>query len=79
VINIFAQEIKGLALSVKFALVRTAGCFQTSGNLASKGHFALARDLPAHGLNAKLPESFHVRPLNPANFATEGKNRRNMP
>ena len=31
----------------------------------------MARDLPAHGLNAKLPESFHVRPLNPANFATE--------
>lgn len=39
--------------------------------LAAKGHCAVARDLPAHGLNARFPASYSVRPLDPAAFATE--------
>jgi pimeloyl-ACP methyl ester carboxylesterase len=67
---------KTMTNSLPFVLVHGAwhGAWtyeQVIPELASKGHFAMARDLPAHGLNAKLPESFHVRPLNPANFATE--------
>lgn len=39
--------------------------------LAAKGHVAVARDLPAHGLNAKFPAAYFTRPLNPAAFGTE--------
>lgn len=39
--------------------------------LAAKGHLAIARDLPAHGLNARFPASYFSRPLNPAAFGTE--------
>lgn len=39
--------------------------------LAAKGHAAVARDLPAHGLNARIPASYSTRPLDPAAFATE--------
>jgi pimeloyl-ACP methyl ester carboxylesterase len=39
--------------------------------LAGHGFTAVARDLPAHGLNARFPVSYGVRPLDPAVFATE--------
>lgn len=39
--------------------------------LAGMGYEAVARDLPAHGLNARFPDSFHQRPLDKARFATE--------
>lgn len=39
--------------------------------LTARGHAALARDLPAHGLNARFPASFFKRPLDPAAFANE--------
>jgi pimeloyl-ACP methyl ester carboxylesterase len=39
--------------------------------LAAAGHAAVARDLPAHGLNAKYPDSYNQRPLDAAAFATE--------
>jgi pimeloyl-ACP methyl ester carboxylesterase len=39
--------------------------------LAGHGVYALARDLPAHGLNARFPASFGVRPLAPAAFGGE--------
>ena len=39
--------------------------------LAAKGHVAIARDLPAHGLNASFPAAYFTRPLNPATFGTE--------
>ena len=39
--------------------------------LAAEGHAAIARDLPAHGLYAKFPDSFLQRPLDPGRFATE--------
>jgi pimeloyl-ACP methyl ester carboxylesterase len=39
--------------------------------LASKGHVAVARDLPAHGLNASFPVAYFTRPINPAAFGTE--------
>jgi len=39
--------------------------------LAAYGHAAVARDLPAHGINARFPASYFQRPLNPAAFATE--------
>ncbi len=38
--------------------------------LASLGHLAVARDLPAHGLNARFPASYGARPL-PAAFMTD--------
>lgn len=40
-------------------------------HLAALGHAAVARDLPAHGINARFPDSFFQRPLDPARFATE--------
>lgn len=39
--------------------------------LAAKGYSAVARDLPAHGLNARFPASYSARPLDLAAFATE--------
>ena len=39
--------------------------------LAQLGHFAVALDLPGHGLDARFPVSWHQRPFNPAAFATE--------
>ncbi len=39
--------------------------------LVARGHAAVARDLPAHGLNARFPTSYGVRPLDAAAFATE--------
>jgi pimeloyl-ACP methyl ester carboxylesterase len=39
--------------------------------LAARGHAAVARDLPAHGLSARFPASYNVRPLDPVAFATE--------
>lgn len=39
--------------------------------LAAGGHAAVARDLPAHGLNAKFPSAYLARPLDAAAFATE--------
>lgn len=39
--------------------------------LARSGHAAIARDLPAHGLNARLPPSFARRPLDAGAFAAE--------
>lgn len=38
--------------------------------LAARGHMAVARDLPAHGLNARTPESYAVRPIT-CTFSTE--------
>ncbi len=39
--------------------------------LAELGHAAVARDLPAHGLNARIPLSYLRRPLDSTAFATE--------
>lgn len=39
--------------------------------LATRGYMAVARDLPAHGLNARFPASYSARPLDAAAFATE--------
>jgi pimeloyl-ACP methyl ester carboxylesterase len=39
--------------------------------LAAQGHLSVARDLPAHGLHARSPDSFLRRPLDLAAFATE--------
>jgi len=39
--------------------------------LAQLGHFAVALDLPGHGLDARFPVSWHQRPFNAAAFATE--------
>ncbi|AIP44567.1 alpha/beta hydrolase [Burkholderia pseudomallei] len=39
--------------------------------LAAHGHAAVARDLPAHGVNARFPASFAKRPLDAAAFASE--------
>lgn len=44
---------------------------QVIPQLAAEGHAAVARDLPAHGLYAKFPDSFLQRPLDPGRFATE--------
>ena len=39
--------------------------------LARHGHAAVARDLPAHGINASFPASWHRRPLDAAAFGSE--------
>ncbi len=39
--------------------------------LTAQGHVSVARDLPAHGLNARFPVAYATRPLDPAAFATE--------
>lgn len=39
--------------------------------LARRGHSAIARDLPGHGLNARFPDAYAKRPLDEAAFATE--------
>ncbi len=39
--------------------------------LATHGHAAIARDLPAHGLNARSPDSYNRRPLDSALYASE--------
>jgi pimeloyl-ACP methyl ester carboxylesterase len=39
--------------------------------LVQEGHHVLARDLPGHGLGARLPHSYTARPLDPGQFATE--------
>lgn len=39
--------------------------------LAARGHAAVARDLPAHGLNARFPVSYTAHPFDPRAFATE--------
>jgi pimeloyl-ACP methyl ester carboxylesterase len=49
-----------------------AWCFeQVIPHLASLGHAAIARDLPAHGINALFPDSYFKRPLDSASFATD--------
>lgn len=40
-------------------------------HLVAHGHAAVARDLPAHGLHSRSPDSFLRRPLDAAAFATE--------
>lgn len=44
--------------------------------LAAKGHCAVARDLPAHGLNTRFPTSYDVRPLDPAAFGHHARRLR---
>ena len=44
---------------------------QVIPELAALGHAAVARDLPAHGIHARFPDSFSKRPLDPVSFATE--------
>jgi pimeloyl-ACP methyl ester carboxylesterase len=39
--------------------------------LASAGYAAVARDLPAHGLNARYPGSYYKRPLDKGAFSAE--------
>jgi pimeloyl-ACP methyl ester carboxylesterase len=39
--------------------------------LARRGHTAIARDLPGHGLNARFPRAYAQRPLDKAAFGTE--------
>ncbi|GAB2920137.1 alpha/beta hydrolase [Paraburkholderia jirisanensis] len=39
--------------------------------LARRGHAAIARDLPGHGLNARFPRAYAQRPLDKAAFGTE--------
>jgi pimeloyl-ACP methyl ester carboxylesterase len=39
--------------------------------LAARGHLSIARDLPAHGLNARFPASYLKRPLDKEAFASE--------
>lgn len=39
--------------------------------LAQRGHFAVALDLPGHGLDARFPKSWRQRPFDEAAFATE--------
>ena len=39
--------------------------------LAGLGHAAVARDLPAHGLNAGIPRAYRARPLDDTAFASE--------
>jgi pimeloyl-ACP methyl ester carboxylesterase len=39
--------------------------------LMSRGHVALARDLPGHGLNARFPSSYMRRPMEQASFESE--------
>ncbi len=39
--------------------------------LAQLGHFAVALDLPGHGLDARFPTSWRQRPFDPAAFAKE--------
>ena len=39
--------------------------------LAQLGHVAVALDLPGHGLDARLPASWHRRPFDATAFATE--------
>ena len=49
-----------------------AWCWQPLGQILSRlGYNSLAIDLPGHGLNAVLPQSFLRRPLDPAAFAKE--------
>ncbi len=40
-------------------------------HLAQLGHAAVALDLPGHGLDARLPASWHRRPFDETAFATE--------
>ena len=44
---------------------------QVIPELAALGHAAVARDLPAHGIHARFPDSFSKRPLDPVSFAIE--------
>ena len=39
--------------------------------LNQAGHISLAIDLPGHGLDAVIPDSFRSRPLDPSAFGTE--------
>ena len=39
--------------------------------LNQAGHISLAIDLPGHGLDAAIPDSFRSRPLDPLAFGTE--------
>ncbi|WP_310669479.1 alpha/beta fold hydrolase, partial [Burkholderia multivorans] len=49
-----------------------AWCFaHVAAALAARGHLSIARDLPAHGLHARFPASYHVRPLDKDAFGAE--------
>lgn len=49
-----------------------AWCFaHVAAALAARGHLSIARDLPAHGLHARFPTSYHVRPLDKDAFGAE--------
>jgi pimeloyl-ACP methyl ester carboxylesterase len=39
--------------------------------LMAQGHMAVAQDLPSHGLNARFPASYFIRPLDATAFASE--------
>lgn len=68
--------IKGVFMNPVMVLVHGAWhgawCYErVIPLLAAKGIAAVARDLPAHGLNARFPASYSSRPLDPAAFASE--------
>ncbi|MGU7784152.1 alpha/beta fold hydrolase [Burkholderia sp. PU8-34] len=49
-----------------------AWCYaHVAAALAARGHLSIARDLPAHGINARFPASYFKRPLDKEAFATE--------
>jgi pimeloyl-ACP methyl ester carboxylesterase len=74
--SLTSDQEKTMTSPLPFVLVHGAwhGAWsyeQVIPHLAALGHASVARDLPAHGLNARFPDSFHQRPINPALFATE--------
>ena len=49
-----------------------AWCYaHVAAALAARGHLSIARDLPAHGINARFPASYLARPLDPDAFGAE--------
>ncbi|KVN56742.1 alpha/beta hydrolase [Burkholderia ubonensis] len=49
-----------------------AWCFaHVMAALAARGHLSIARDLPAHGINARFPASYFQRPLDREAFGAE--------
>ncbi|RQS67708.1 alpha/beta fold hydrolase [Burkholderia sp. Bp8963] len=49
-----------------------AWCYaHVAAALAARGHLSIARDLPAHGINARFPASYFKRPLDKEAFGAE--------
>ena len=77
--NVIASKREKTAFVLVHGSWHGAWCWdKVEAQLNSMGHITVAIDLPGHGLNAQIPDSFLKRPLNPDSFAKESSTMKDI-